>query len=42
MNSSNFACCCRKFCAAGLVASFFKAEIEKWGPLIRKAGVYAD
>ena len=22
--------------------SFFKAEIDKWGPVIRKAGVYAD
>jgi hypothetical protein len=22
--------------------AFLKAEIEKWGPIIKKAGVYAD
>src|SRR5437773_10201668 len=33
MNSSNFACCCRKFCAAGLVASFFKVRcMRSWRP----------
>jgi tripartite-type tricarboxylate transporter receptor subunit TctC len=24
------------------LATFLKAEMDKWGPLIKKAGVYAD
>jgi tripartite-type tricarboxylate transporter receptor subunit TctC len=25
-----------------VLRTFLKSEIEKWGPIIKKAGVYAD